>query len=80
MQESKLLLLLGISAAVGSVAGMLSNRKKPELGALLGAAAGAAAGTLGAMIYNSVGQLSGDGVDYYSKTSPLYQGFDDIDV
>ncbi len=80
MRESRFWLILGISAAAGSVAGMLSTRKNPELGALLGAAAGAAAGTLAASLYNRAKFLADDGVDYYSETSPLYQGFDDVEV
>jgi stage V sporulation protein SpoVS len=80
MQESKYLLLVGLSAAAGSVAGILSNRKNPEIGALFGAAAGAATGAIAAALYNHAKNLADDGVDYYSETSPLYQGFDDIEM
>jgi len=80
MQESKYLLLLGMSAAAGSLTGILSNKRNPGLGALLGAAAGAAVGTVAAALYDHVKDLTDDGVDYYSDTSPLYQEFDDIEV
>jgi len=80
MHDSKYLLMLGISTAAGSLTGILSNKRNPGLGALFGAAAGAAAGTIAAALYDHVMDLTDDGVDFYSETSPLYQGFDDVEV
>ncbi len=80
MKETKYLLLLGILAATGATAGILANRKKPELGSLLGAVAGVAAATLVTFAYKGLKEQVDSGIDYYSETSPLYQDFDDIEV
>jgi len=80
MKESKYLLLLGISAATGAAAGILSNRRKPELAVLFGAAAGVAAAALVTFACKGLKEQTDDEIDYYSETSPLYQGFDDVEV
>ena len=80
MKESKYLLLLGILAATGAATGILSNRKKPELGSLLGAMAGVAAAALVTFTYKGLKEQEDNDIDYYSETSPLYQDFDDLEV
>jgi hypothetical protein len=80
MKESKYLLLLGISAATGAAAGIFSNRRKPELGGLFGAAAAVAAAALVTFAYKGLKEQADNDIDYYSETSPLYQGFDDIGI
>jgi hypothetical protein len=80
MKESKYLLLLGISAATGAAAGIFSSRKKPELAGLFGAAAGVAAAALVTFAYKGLKEQADNDIAYYTKTSPLYQGFDDIEV
>ena len=80
MNESKYLLLLGAAAAAGATAGILSSHRKPFLGGLFGAAVGTAAGAIAAAAYQRMIDPADYGVDYYSETSPLYQGFDDVEV
>jgi len=80
MKESKYLLLLGISAATGATAGILSSRKKPELGGLFGALAGVAAAALVTFTYKGLKEQADNDIDYYSETSPLYQDFDDLEA
>jgi len=80
MKETKYLLLLSILAAAGATAGILSSRKKPELGGLFGAAAGVAAATLVTFAYKGLKEQVDNNIDYYSDTSPLYQAFEDIEV
>jgi hypothetical protein len=80
MKESKYLLLLGISAATGAAAGILSNRRKPELAGLFGAVAGVAFAALVTFACKGLKEQMDNEIDYYSETSPLYQGFDDVEV
>ncbi len=80
MIKSRSIILMGISAAAGAAAGILSNRKRPELGGLFGAALGLAAGAISAMAYKRLVEQCDDGIDYYSETSPLYRDFDDVEV
>jgi hypothetical protein len=80
MNKSNYLIALGISAAAGALAGILSSRKNPGLGGLFGAAAGAAVGVVTVSACKRLREKADDGVDYYSEISPLYQDFDDIEV
>jgi len=80
MRETKYLLLLSTLAAAGATAGILSNRKKPELGGLFGAVAGVAAATLVTFAFKGLKAQADNDIDYYSETSPLYQAFEDIEV
>ncbi len=80
MNKSRSIILLGISAVAGAAAGIISNRKNPELGGLFGAAAGLVAGTVTVMAYKGLRDRCDDGIDYYSETSPLYRDFDDVEV
>ena len=70
MKKSHYLLWLGISAAAGTVLGMLADRKHPAKGILFGAAAGVVAGSVVAGVYQYV--TEGEKIPYYSKSSPLY--------
>jgi hypothetical protein len=70
MKKSDYLILLGISAAAGTVLGMLVDRKNPAKGSLLGATAGIVAGSVAAGFYQYI--TSAEKVPYYSKSSPFY--------
>ena len=76
MKKSHYLIWLGISAAAGTVLGMLADRKHPAKGSLLGAAAGVVAGSVVAGVYQYVS--AGEKVPYYSKSSPLYDELDTL--
>ncbi|MGO9378716.1 MAG: hypothetical protein ACLPN1_17040 [Dissulfurispiraceae bacterium] len=80
MNKSKYLITLGISATAGALAGIISTRKNPALGGVVGAAAGAAVAAIAVSSYTRLMEQADDGIDYYSETSPLYHGFDDIEV
>lgn len=69
MKKTDYLILLGIAAAAGTAAGMLSDRKKPVKGGLIGATACIVAGSVAAGVYHYV---TAEKVPYYSASSPLY--------
>ncbi|TAN42328.1 MAG: hypothetical protein EPN25_03365 [Nitrospirae bacterium] len=71
MRKNDFIIWLGIAAAAGTGAGMLSDRKQPLRGGLLGATAGIVAGSVAAGFYHYV--AAGDAIPYYSKSSPLYE-------
>lgn len=77
MKNNKYLLLLGIAAAAGAAAGVLSDRKHPAQGGLLGAAAGLLAGSVSVSVHKML--TEDDGYTYYSQSSPLYEAADDLD-
>lgn len=76
MKKSNYLIWLGISAAAGTILGLLADRKQPAKGSLLGAAAGVVAGSVVAGVYQYV--TAGEKVPYYSKSSPLYDELDTL--
>ena len=80
MNKSKYLITLGTAVAAGAAAGILSSRKKPGLGGFFGAVAGLTSAAVVTVAYAYLKGQDGDGIDYYTKTSPLYQDFDDIEV
>jgi len=80
MNKSEYFITLGISATAGALTGILSSRKNLALGGLLGAAVGAAVAAVVVSTCTRLMEQADDGIDYYSETSPLYHGFDDIEV
>jgi hypothetical protein len=76
MKKSHYLIWLGISAAAGTVLGLLADRKHPAKGSLFGAVAGVVAGSVVAGVYQYV--TAGEKVPYYSKSSPLYDELDTL--
>lgn len=79
MNKSRYLITLGTATAAGAAAGVLSTRKRPGLGGLFGALAGLTVAAVASEAYERI-RCKDDGIDYYTESSPLYQGFDDIDV
>ncbi len=77
MKRSNYLIWLGIATAAGTAAGILSNQRHPEKGGLIGAVMGALAGTVTAKLYKCV--TEDDSISYYTKSSPLYEDFNDIE-
>lgn len=77
MKRSNYLIWLGIATVAGTAAGMLSNRKNPQKSGLIGAAAGIIAGTVSAKIYKCI--TEDDSISYYTKSSPLYEEYNDIE-
>jgi hypothetical protein len=73
MKKADYLILLGIAAAAGTVAGMLADRKKPAKGGILGASAGVIAGSVAAGVYH---YMEVNRVPYYSSASSLYDESD----
>ncbi|MBZ0157472.1 MAG: hypothetical protein K8I29_14840 [Alphaproteobacteria bacterium] len=78
MIKAKYLLWLGISSAAGAATGILSHRKSPEQGGLIGAAVGFLAGSLAVEMHRRLADED-DGISYYSKSSPLYEDFDEAE-
>lgn len=78
MKRSNYLIWLGIGTATGAVTGILSNHRHPEKGGLIGAAMGALAGTIAAKLYKCITEED-KGISYYTKSSPLYEDFNDIE-
>lgn len=72
-----LIILVGIAAATGAAAGMLSNRRNPKMGGLMGAAIGGIAGAFSAKLYTCIAEE--DGISYYTTSSPLYKDFNDTE-
>ncbi|MEW6117106.1 MAG: hypothetical protein AB1553_09430 [Nitrospirota bacterium] len=52
--------------------------KRPVLGGIIGAAVGIVAGSLIGTVYAQVREEQGGGIEYYSESSPLYEGSDEI--
>jgi hypothetical protein len=77
MKAANYLKWIGVAAAAGTALGMISNLKKPEQGGLIGAAVGVIAGSVAAELYKRM-KTDEDGVNYYTKSSPLYESFKDI--
>lgn len=75
MGKKDYIILVGIAAAAGSFAGMLSDRKKPAEGGLLGAAAAVVAASVAAGVYQHV---TSEKVPYYSSQSSLYDELDPV--
>ena len=75
MKKTDYLILLGIAAAAGTAAGMLSDRKKPAKGGIIGATACILAGSVAAGVYHYVTE---EKVPYYSTSSPLYEEIDPV--
>ena len=75
MKKTDYLILLGIAAAAGTAAGMLSDRNKPAKGGLIGATACIVAGSVAAGVYHYV---AGEKVPYYSASSPLYEEIEPV--
>jgi len=78
MKRSNYLIWLAIATAAGTAAGILSNQRHPEKGGLIGAVMGVFAGTVTAELYKCITEEE-DGVSYYTKSSPLYEDFNDIE-
>ena len=78
--SKKYLITFAISAAAGATAGLFATRKKPGLGGLFGAMAGLTAAAAATIAYERMKDRFDDGIDYYSKVSPMYRDFDDIEV
>lgn len=77
MKKLNYLILLGVTAAAGTAAGILSNRDNPKQGGLIGAAAGLLAGSVAVEVYHRM--TADDGIGYYTQSSPLYEDFEDIE-
>jgi hypothetical protein len=77
MKKSNYMIWLAITTAAGTAAGILSNQRHPEKGGLIGAVMGAFAGTVAAELYKCITEE--DGISYYTKSSPLYENFNDIE-
>lgn len=71
------LLILGITAAAGAAAGMISNRRHTAQGGLIGAASGLLAGAVTAELYRR--KRLYDSIDFYSSSSELYRGPEEQD-
>ena len=78
MKKRNDFLVIGLSAAAGAAAGILSNRKKPGQGCLIGAIAGAIAGAAATELINRNSPVD-DGIGYYSNSSPQYEDSEDIE-
>lgn len=75
MKKTDYLIWIGIAAAAGAAAGMLSDRKNPARGGLIGATACTAAGSVAAGVYHYVTENK---IPYYSTASPLYEELDPV--
>lgn len=75
MKKTDYLIWLGIAAAAGTAAGILSDREKPAKSGLLGATACILAGSVAAGIYHFVTE---EKVPYYSASSSLYEEIDPV--
>ncbi|MGC2061911.1 MAG: hypothetical protein WA610_02965 [Thermodesulfovibrionales bacterium] len=75
MKKTDYLIWLGIAAAAGTAAGILSDRKKPAKSGLIGAAACIVASSVAAGVYHYVTE---EKVPYYSASSPLYEKLDPV--
>jgi len=70
MKRSHYLIWLCVSAAAGTAAGMLSEKKHSAKAGLIGATAGIVAGSVAAATYEYV--TSKEKFPYYSEFSALY--------
>ena len=77
MKKNDYLIWLGITAAAGTITGMISNVKNPGKGGFIGAVAGVIAGSVAIEVYERM--TDDDGIIYYTKSSPMYENPDDID-
>ncbi|MBA4374323.1 MAG: hypothetical protein C0402_15840 [Thermodesulfovibrio sp.] len=75
MKKTDYLIWLGIAAAAGTAAGMLSDRRNPAQGGLIGAVASLVAGSITAGVYH---YMTEEKVPYYSTSSPLYEEIDPV--
>ncbi len=76
MKILKNIVFVGASTALGAITGLISNPQNPNRSGLLGAAIGLAAGTLmSVLIYKGLSDDSS--INYYGKSSGLYEGYDD---
>ncbi len=70
MKKTNYMIWLGIAAAVGTTAGIVSDPQKPAKGGIIGAAAFILAGSVAAGIYHYITE---ENVPYYSASSPMYE-------
>lgn len=75
MKKMDYLIWLGLAAAAGTAAGMLSDPKRPAKGGLIGATACVVAGSVAAGVYHYV---TAEKVPYYSASSPLYEDIEPV--
>lgn len=77
MKRLNYLIIVGVTTAAGTAAGILSKQKKPGHGGLFGAAMGALAGSFAARVYDRLSKQN-NRVTYYSTSSPMYESSQDV--
>ena len=75
MKKTNYLIWLGIAAAAGTAAGILSDRKKPAKSGFIGATACILAGSVAAGVCHYV---TAEKIPYYSASSALYEEIDPV--